>query len=760
MINPDDPLEVQVEKQAKIIAALVRRAGRQNEVGSQAYSAFQSAIALQGQVWAKTRDLERASSELAQLRDARERSQKNLADALSVMEGGFALFNDGRLQICNELFRTLLPDLSDRILPGLGLAEYFDALGTSAHLAGEDDKTARAIRDARGGPQAAALTSFVIELEGDRWFQISQQGTEAGTVILLQTEITDIVRKSQHEKDQLIDLQAHYLQAAIDHMSLGVCTFSSDGTVTIHNDRFRELLGLPFTLVQSGTSFTDIIGFVKANYLVDEANLALFDGWLERVQSDGRLRQTLRHASGRVLDMHTHALPDRGFLVDIKDVTLEYRATELLEKRVEERTAELTRANRRLTQQFDELARVEEALRIAKEEAEAANSSKTRFLAAASHDLLQPVNAAKLLISTLFDMSRETEMAEMVERLEGSFTSMEQLLHSLLDISRLESSSGRGHLSPTEFSLETVIRTVTLDQQAFAARKGVVLRAVPCSTWVRSDQRYLFRSIQNLVVNAIQYTEKGRVLVGCRRKPGGKVVLEVWDTGIGISRKDQKRIFEEFTRADNVPPNSGMGLGLSIVDRTCRHLGHRVGVRSKPGVGSVFSIEMDAVEAREPAAPAAPDPGAALQEDMDLIALVVENDPAVLVATTRKLEHWGASVLAARGTDEALEMVGELGLAPDIVLADYQLDGEDTGIAAIQALRAQTGTHVPAIMITADRSAELARAGDLHDFTVLTKPVELSRLRPLMQWKAGGGAGAAAETPEAPTKVSGDAVLP
>ncbi|MBY6152859.1 PAS-domain containing protein [Vannielia litorea] len=755
MIDPDDPLEVQVEKQAKIIAALVRRAGRQNEVGSQAYSAFQSAIALQGQVWAKTRDLERASSELSQLRHDRERSQKNLTDALSVMEGGFALFEEGRLRICNELFRTLLPDISGRILPGLTLADYFDAMEHSAHLEPDDEQVAPPLRTRREAEAGTALSSFVIALKGDRWFQISQQGTGGETVIVLQTEITDIVRKNRSEKAQLIDLHAHYLQAAIDHMSLGLCTVSAEGTVTLHNDRFRELLGLPYTLVQQGTLFTEVVEFIRANYLIDSENLALFDGWMERTGKDGRLRQTLRHASGRVLDMHTHALPDMGFLVDIKDVTLEYRATELLEKRVSERTAELTHANARLTAQFEELARVQEALKVAKEEAEAANSSKTRFLAAASHDLLQPINAAKLLISTLFDMSRETQMAETVERLEGAFASMEQLLHALLDISRLESSTGQ--LNPTDVSLAQVMQTVTQDQQAFAARKGVQLSVVPSGLWVRSDQRYLFRSIQNLVVNAIQYTESGRVLVGCRRRPGGRVELQVWDTGIGISRKDQRRIFEEFTRADNVPPGSGMGLGLSIVDRTCRHLGHQVSVRSKPGVGSVFSIEMEAVEAQAPVGEAAMSPGAGDFPEMDLIVLVVENDAAVLDATTRKLERWGASVLGARSTKEALGMVAELGLPPDIILADYQLDGSDLGTTAICAVREATETHVPAIMITANRSPELALAGAEEDFTVMTKPVELSRLRPLMHWKVRAGAGA---RPAAPTKVSGDAALP
>ncbi len=732
MIDPSDPLDVQVAKQAKIIDALIRRTGRQHDVGHSAYAAFQSAIALQGQVWAKTLDLERTSNELELVRYDRERTQKNLTDALSAMEGGFALFNDGTLQVCNDLFKTLLPDITELILPGLSMADYFAAMERSVHLVDPDARLRANLTEAQTGPSGASLLSFVVALSADRWFQISQQRTSLDNVIILQTEITDVVRQNRSEKDHLIDMQAHYLQAAFDNMSSGICTFSRAGMVMIHNDRFRELLGLPFTLMHQGTRFTQILGFIQNNSLLVDADITDIDRWPYRLRTEGRLRKRLRHGGGRVLDLQAHLLPDRGFLVDIKDVTLESRATEMLEKRVEERTSELTEANVRLTAQYEAQARVEEELRVAKEAAEAAVSSKTRFLAAASHDLLQPVNAAKLLISTLVDMSRGSATAPTVERLDGSFASIESLLHALLDISRLESSESA--LSVTEVCLGSLMQGVIEDHAPVAAKKGVRLDVVPCSLWVRSDQRYLMRSVQNLVVNAIQYTENGRVLVGCRRS-GPNVVLQVWDTGMGISHKDQKRIFDEFTRADNVPPGSGMGLGLSIVDRTCRHLGHTVSVRSKPGVGSVFSIEMETVPGRAPMPVVLGTTQASFDNDMNLIVLVVENDPYVLFATTQKLETWGASVLAAKSTEEALTLVQDIGMAPDIILADYQLDGDDTGVQAIRLVREQTATHVPAIVITADRGPALVQIGARNDFTVLTKPVQLSRLRPLIDWK-------------------------
>ncbi len=743
MINPDDPLNLQVQKQAKIIEALVRRANRQHEIGSTAYSAFQSAIALQGQIWAKTRDLERTTNELESVRYDRERTRKSLTDALASMEGGFALFTDGKLEVCNDLFRSLLPDLSRKLIPGLGIELYFDALRNSRYLVSTDGRMSTSLTEAQRGPVGAMVLSFVIELTEDRWFQINMQRTSSDNIVILQTEITGIVRQNRSEKENLIDKQALYLQAVFENMSAGICTFSQDGEVMMHNTRFRELLGLPYTLLQKGTGLQQVLDFISVNALVLDSAALNVNLWRERLAHQGRLRRRIRHAGGRVLDLHAHLLPDQGFLVELKDVTLESRATEMLEKRVDERTLELTQANKRLTAQYEAQARVEEELRLAKERAEAAVSSKTRFLAAASHDLLQPINAAKLLISTLKETTKDNPVSGTVDRLQGSFTSIEELLHALLDISRLDSTDTA--LTPSDVCLGTLMQGVVEDQAPLAARKKVQLDVVPVSALVRSDQRYLMRSIQNLVVNAIQYTpEGGRVLLGCRRR-GDKIVLEVWDTGIGISPKDQKRIFDEFTRADNVPIGSGMGLGLSIVDRTCRHLGHKVSVRSKRGVGSIFSIEMDLVKGQpqEPTTYLAP--AGANEADMDLIVLVVENDEDVLFATTQKLELWGASVLPAASTEEALGLIRDIGMPPDIILADYQLDNGDTGVNAIRQVRSETKTKVPAIMITADRSPDLVRTGAQMGFTVLTKPVQLSRLRPLIDWKTRpqnrGGAG-------------------
>lgn len=728
LIDPTEPLQVQIARQERIIAALVRRATRQNEVGRTAYSAFQSAIELQARIAAKTRDLELAATELESVRHERERTRRNLDEAMSAMGEGFALFSEGALSVCNSLFQNLLPDIADRILPGLTLRGYLDLVASSDRVVSTERRLDRL--DAE-----AASLSLVVELRDDRWYQLSTKQTAPDTKVVLLTEITAVVRRNRIEKETLIDRQADYLQAVFGNMSAGVCAFSAAGEVVMHNAQFRKLLDLPPPGVLKGTGLKELLVRLAEQGQIDDVSPGRVWLWREKLMQSGHFHQRLSGGTDRVLDLQASLMPDGGFLVELKDVTLEQRATETLESRVRARTAELTRANRRLTEQYDEKARVEEELRLAKERAEAAVSSKTRFLAAASHDLLQPINAAKLLIATLQNHMVASPQAPIVDRLRGAFTSIEQLLHALLDISRLDSAD-HDAVNPTVLSLGRVMQNVFEDQTPLAEERGVRLHMVPTRAYVRSDPVYLLRSVQNLVVNAIQYTEAGgKVLVGCRRS-GGRVVLQVWDTGIGIGEEDQNRIFEEFARARNVPSGSGAGLGLSIVERTCRHLGHRLWMSSELGRGSVFCIEfetvLDAAIADEAPAPE-PRPGGDMP--LDRIALVVENDADVLFATTQTLQTWGASVMAARSTDEALAFVRDIGMAPDIMLVDCHLDGADTGLHAIEAVRRETGVHVPAIMITADRGESLLRAGSRLDFAVMTKPLQVARLRPLIEWK-------------------------
>lgn len=754
MIDSADPLEIQLERQSKIISALMDRAERGPEVGGSAYALFQSAITLQGEVWEKTRDLERAldtlgraSSELETARSARQRSQANLRDALSAMDGGLALFAGDRLQVCNDQFRNFLPDIAHLIEPGLGYRDYLEAVGRSSFLRHSGPEcwspdSATSATAKIGATLDQRYPTFVLALRNDRWIQVSHRSTESGNVALLLTEISEVVRENREEKDRLIDAHAVYLQAAFDNLGLGICAFSTGGGLQVFNRRFGDLLCLPLLLQRKGTGIRRIGEHLsRSGVRSRDGETVDLAGWIRSVRSGVPVRERLRRADGAHLDVRVHALPDGGFIASILDVTAEYAATEslrrvneTLEHRVRERTAELTEANRLMRLQFEGLARAEEELRIAKEMAEEANRAKTRFVAAASHDLLQSVNAAKLYISTLRECTVPADIVGIVERLGRSFHSVESLLQALLDISRLDTQGAEFNVA--DFRLDEIVEPLLRDLSPLAAEKGVVLKYVRSSAWVRSDPHYLLRSIQNLVANAIQYTPAGRVLVGVRRRRG-KVALEVWDTGIGISPNDQAHIFEEFTRGNGGGQGPGVGLGLSIVERACRQLGHAVLLRSTPGSGSVFSIELPL--ASPPAQTGSlvadlPD-GDPRADDLELIVLMVENEATVLEASTARLESWGASVLGARSTAEALALVQQIGTPPDIILADYRLDGSDTGLSAIRALRGLAGRHIPAIMITADRGQKLRDLGEIEDFTVMTKPVKVARLRALIDWK-------------------------
>lgn len=747
MIDPNDPYEIQIAKQAKIIDALINRAERGHEVGGTAYSLFQSAIALQTEVWEKTKDLEkaldtlgRASSELEIAYQAQERIQRNLADAMVAMEGGFALFSEDRLQVCNSQFRQLLPDVEPIIKPGLAFDDYLAAVNASRYLVheqGEGSKARGRLAVTAQGPSGQRFSSFVMALRNDRWFQISYRQTSSDNMAVLQTEITDLVRENRREKNRLIDQQAHLLQAAFDHMSLGVCTFSSTGELLVRNERFGELLGIPLPLLKKGTRFQRIIEHIERHEILDRTSQdPEISNWFKALLRGETIQQRFRRRDGMSLDMRVHSLPDGGFIVSIMDITAETEAAALLERRVRERTAELTEANRLLQKHAAEQTKIEAALRQAKEVAEAAHTSKTRFLAAASHDLLQPINAAKLYLSTLTETVEQAEAKEVVNRLNRSFNSIETLLQALLDISRLDSSGAEFNV--TSFSLGAMLQGLAEDLAPLAAEKGITLTILPTTRWVTSDQRYLMRCVQNLVVNAIQYTEHGRVLVGCRMAEG-RLRIEVWDTGIGISDQDQARVFKEFTRGSG-GKGTGMGLGLSIVERACRHLDHAVKLRSRPGHGSMFSIEVPLAAAEYGGHGDSPVAEAPPEGSLDLIVMVVENDADELNAMTRKLENWGASVLAASSTAEALALMQEIGTPPDILLADYQLDDRDTGIDTIRTLRAMAGEEIPAVIISANRERELLLLAREMSFTVLNKPVQLVRLRALIDWQTRGRA--------------------
>jgi CheY-like chemotaxis protein/anti-sigma regulatory factor (Ser/Thr protein kinase) len=381
----------------------------------------------------------------------------------------------------------------------------------------------------------------------------------------------------------------------------------------------------------------------------------------------------------------------------------------------------------------EELTRVNSALQIAKQEAENANLSKTRFLAAASHDVLQPLNAARLYAHSLSERDRAAGAPELAENVEASLDAVEEILTALLEISRLDA----GAMKPefTTFRVDEVFRQLQRDFEPIAREKNLVLRFVPTRAAIRSDRRLFRRLLQNLVSNAIKYTPQGKVLIGCRRR-GSALAIQVVDTGLGIPANKQKAVFREFERLDQgAKVARGLGLGLSIVERIAKTLGHKLALRSMPGRGSLFEIVTPRLVALPAPAAQADKKSSAYGPLKGMLVVAIDNEPTIQAGMRLVLEGWGCDVIAAASADDAIASLKQAGRAPDALVADYHLD-EGDGIGAVLAIRAALHAAIPATLLTADRSPDVRASAEANDIQMLNKPLRPAALRSLLsQWR-------------------------
>src|SRR4051812_42426949 len=541
------------------------------------------------------------------------------------------------------------------------------------------------------------------------------------------TVSTKAALKLLDDANAAIQYNREILQTALDHVRQGIAVFDKELRLVCWNRQFGEILDLPLSLTRVGIGLDDILrhngeqgtlGPGQVDDLVHERITRYLSG-AEPIRERFAER-------GLVVEIRANHMPDGGLVTTATDVTpsveaaeaLE-RANENLERRVKERTEELTRLNA--------------ALARAKGEAEEANVSKTRFLAAASHDILQPLNAARLYVTSLVERQGSGEDARLVSNVDASLEAVEEILGALLDISRLDSGAMRPEIS--SFRMDELMRQLEVEFAPIAREKGLALTFVPTTRSVRSDRRLLRRLLQNLVSNAIKYTPQGRVLIGCRLKDG-RLRIDVHDTGLGIPQSKKRTIFREFQRLDQgAKVARGLGLGLSIVERIARVLDHTIELQSRPGQGSHFSVEV-------PLAPALP-VGAKMQQPQrvdvsqlaNILVLCIDNEPKILDGMATLLGGWGCRVLKAPDLKSALTTVSDAKAAPSGLLVDYHLDSGN-GIEAIAALRWRFGSELPAILITADRSPAVREEARARDIQVLNKPLKPAALRALLaQWR-------------------------
>ncbi|WP_327437856.1 NahK/ErcS family hybrid sensor histidine kinase/response regulator [Pseudomonas donghuensis] len=425
------------------------------------------------------------------------------------------------------------------------------------------------------------------------------------------------------------------------------------------------------------------------------------------------------HVNGQERYMLRSYVPNRlangevvGIFVLIRDITERRRTAEALhqayqnlEVRVRERTAELSKA---------------------KQEAEQANLSKTKFLAAVSHDLLQPLNAARLFTSALLEQSSANPA--LVRNVSNSLDDVENLLGTLVDISKLDAGVIKADLAT--FAVSDLLDNLAAEYAHAAASEGLRLDYVPCRLSVHSDIQLLARILRNLLSNAIRYTPRGRVLLGCRRR-GATLWIEVWDTGIGIAEDRREEVFQEFKRGDIQRPDQdrGLGLGLAIVDKIAGILGHRLQLRSVPGKGSVFAIGVPQSQ-RAPQRAVEPDLSEPLRERLEGARIwVLDNDAAICAGMRTLLEQWGCEVVTALSEQDLARQVATDRADADLLIADYHLDNGRNGVDAVAAINAQRRVPLAALMITANYSNELKQQVREQGHTLMHKPVRPMRLK-------------------------------
>jgi signal transduction histidine kinase len=398
-----------------------------------------------------------------------------------------------------------------------------------------------------------------------------------------------------------------------------------------------------------------------------------------------------------------------------------------LDHQVRERTHQLRDALHSIDKTNDSLYR-------AKQKAEAASSLKSSVLISVTHDLLQPLNAARLTLSALAELMQAREAMLLVEQVDRSLITLEDLLRSLLEIAKLDAGALRPEVRPIAIFLP--FEQLRSEFEPIAEKQGVSLRICPSSLAVASDAMMLRRILQNLLANALRYTRAGGVVMGCRRR-GDRVCIQVSDTGPGIPKAQQEAIFREFQRGEaSANDQAGFGLGLSIVRRFATALGHEVRILSEVGRGSTFVLELPLA-----------DPANVTDEshESQLVdrrygglegakILLIENDPSGAEAMAALLEGWGCDVATTRSTADALQRLSELGGAPDAIVADLHLDHGESGLTTVEEIRRSVKMNVPAMIITADYSEKAAKEASLHGLEVMKKPVKPAEMRALLSF--------------------------
>ena len=523
------------------------------------------------------------------------------------------------------------------------------------------------------------------------------------------------------------------LQTTVESLLQGVSVVDNELRLVAWNTRYEEMFHYPERFLYVGCPIERVYRFNAERGILGSGGRPVAEeverrlSWL-REGNPHRLERLM--PDGTVVDIRGNPLPHGGFvttyidITDYRDVVVQLEEAKMeLEQKVAYGSQTLSETNAKLRQENRLRAQVESSLREA-------HQSKTRFMSATSHDLLQPINAARLFTAALKPkLAEKAEPAtrHIVDQIDSSLLRAEQLIAELREISRLD--SGKQMPRRSHFPVADVFEAMGREFHSTAELAGLRLHIQASSVWLYSDQSLVTRILQNFLSNAIKYAPQGRVLMGVRRRVDG-AELQVWDTGPGIAEENQVRVFEEFERLQRQAQQSeeGLGLGLAIVSRYAELLGHRVRLFSEQGKGTLFSVTVTyghtGSQQREQ-----PVTGAG-RDLKGLRVLCLDNDPLILDGMRQLLVTMGATAMIAAGRRELFEICSEF--RPDIILADYHLDGGDTGLNAVLDLKQHDRREIPCVIISADDSDVIRDRAKAVGFRFLAKPVHAARLRALV----------------------------
>ncbi len=532
---------------------------------------------------------------------------------------------------------------------------------------------------------------------------------------------------------QAIQFNMSALLTSLESIDQGISVVDKNLKLVAWNKRYLSMFNYPEGLVEAGTPIEKLV-----RYNVERGECGIGDvdtlvhKRLEHMRNGSPHRFVRQRSDGKMIEMVGNPLPGGGYVTSFTDITAHIEIQQALEEanidlenRVQKRTEEVQAINQELRTEIGRRAEAEQELIRARQAAEDANASKTRFLALASHDILQPLNAAKLYLSALEEMSLPPSVEEVLHKLDDSVSASEVLIATLLDIARLD----QGELQPAmePYSLADILAPLVDEFSMKAREKGLQFASqLGEQWWVKTDRTFLYRIVQNLLSNAIKYTRGGKIRLTAVKR-GERVTLKVADTGIGIPGEEQSKIFADFYRVQGSEQH-GVGLGLGVVTRLSKQLGVPVGVASTPGKGSCFSITLPVCA---PAPPRTRVAGGHTRGFKGLSVLCIDDQQENLDALQTLLHKWRVNVRLARHRGEVFEALEES--TPQILLVDYHLGNDHNGLDLIEEIRRHLDEKVPAALMTANREEGIIESCREHEVSYLSKPLKPAKLRALLQ---------------------------